>query len=245
MRFLHAAVCLLAAGASAGIGRCRDRRHGRPAGSCSRAADYEIGADLGTPAPAQPVPQLRALLAGHGRDARPSPGRTAIQQRDQPGDRRRALRHRRHAALDHPGRRLFFINPAGVVFGPNAAPGRRGLVPRQHRRRAALRRRRRYTAPQPGRQLASPSPRPRPSASSAAAAQRSWSTAARSRCRRARRSRSSAATSRSTAATCGGELGRIEAAGRSGDAASVRRRWRRRNCRWRAYKSTVERRRSR
>ena len=76
----------------------RDRRHGRPTARARRPGVRHRRRSWHARR-AQPVPQLRALFA---RDRRAGDllraGRDP--QRDQPGDRRRALRYRRHDPLD-------------------------------------------------------------------------------------------------------------------------------------------------
>ena len=167
----HLAICRSAASASP----CRVSTDGtrRPAGPAGRPRVRDRRRP-GHPGRPQPVPQLRQVLA---RDRRERdllrPGQHP--QHHQPGDRRRALGHRRHDPLDHPRRRLLLHQPGRHRVRPRTpASTSRARSTSRPPTSCAL-----PTAPSSAPPIPppapSPSPPPKPSASSARAPPRSGS----------------------------------------------------------------------
>ena len=131
--------------------RGRWRPTAPPARACGSTDRSSRSAPTSGPRRAQPVPQLRAFFARERR-ARDLLRARQDPQRDQPGDRRRTLRHRRRDPLDHRRRGLLLPQPGRRAVRPEREPRRPGLVPRLDRGRAALCRRRRVQR-HPRRQL--------------------------------------------------------------------------------------------
>ena len=113
--------------------------------------EFGIGEELGTRAGDNLFHSFERFSLRSGESATFS-GPDDDPERDQPGDRRRALRDRRHDRLDHAGRRFLLHQPGGRAVRPQRQPQRAGLVPRLDRGRAALRRRRGVQRQRPRRQ---------------------------------------------------------------------------------------------
>ena len=117
-----------------------------------RGGNIEIGADLGQQRGGNLFHSFRKFdVETKGKVTLTGPDG---QECDRPGHRRRALLDRWHPGFHHPRRRPLPAQPGRHLVRPGRAPGREGLVPRQHRGRAELRQRRDVQRARHGRQHA-------------------------------------------------------------------------------------------